>query len=197
MKDTIESTFGTKALEHALFYEHEGSLRFELSEGGSFVEMFIQAFNKATEVINSVFSETVDISVCLAFYGNKTLLGNLSVFKSLVDCQIEVPKEDCQIWQKQYPEGELRTFIAFSTTKKELSKFIWSALACDMGVKPRVNCNIYLYSNELGILVHPYDDRGMDILGPNKKLLEKLYSTFHHYLLEYDIEEMDKTYANK
>jgi len=197
MKDTIESTFGTEALEHALFYEHEGSLRFELSEGGSFVDMFIQAFNKSTEIVNFLFSATEQISVCLAFYGSKSLLGSLSVFRDLVDCQIEIPKKNCQIWQKQYPECELRTFIAFSTDKKELPKFLWSALASDMGVKPRVNCSIYLFSNDLDILVHPYDDRGMDVIGSNKKLLKKLYTEFNHYLLEYDIEEMDKKYANK
>ena len=197
MRDTIRNTFGTEALEHALFYEHEGSLRFELSEGGSFVEMFIQSYNKATEIVGSIFSETEKISVCLAFYGKKSLLGNLSVFRDLVECQIEIPKKDCQIWQKQYPEAELRTFITFSTNKKELPKLLWSAIASDMGVKPRVNCSIYIYCSELGVLVHPYDDRGLDVIGPNKELLKKLYTKFHHYLLDYDIEEMDKKYANK
>ncbi len=197
MKATIENTFGENALEHALFYEHDGSLRFELSESGSYIEMFTLALNKATEIVNYIFYEVEKIYVCLAFYGNKSFLGNLSVFRGLAGCQIKIPKENYQIWQKQYPEGGLRTFIAFTIVKKEFHKLLWSALASDLGVTPKANCSIYIYSEELGVLVHPYDDRGMDVIGPNKDLLEKLYNKYYHYLLEYNIEQMDKIYAKK
>ena len=41
----------------------------------------------------------------------------------------------------------------------------------------------------------PYDDRGMDVVGPNFQLLLALYQKHHSYLLQYDIEAMDATFA--
>ena len=170
IKESIESVFGQKALDHALFYENEGSLRFELSEGGSYAEMFIQAYTKASEILGAVFEEQKDAHACLGFYGEKTLLSNLSVFRDIRDCQITIPKSECEIWQGIEPEEELlRTYIAFPVQKDDIPKLLWSALAADLGVKPRANCDVYLFSIKQEVLVHPYDDRGMDVIGSNKK----------------------------
>ncbi|MHC8338757.1 DUF3885 domain-containing protein [Pseudomonas sp. HLT2-19-2] len=40
-----------------------------------------------------------------------------------------------------------------------------------------------------------YDDRGMDVVGPNKDLLSQLYRQHHTYLLDYDRHTMDTTFA--
>ncbi len=38
------------------------------------------------------------------------------------------------------------------------------------------------------MLVHPYDDRGMDVVGPNHALLADLYARFDAYLSDSDRE---------
>lgn len=197
IKHSIETVFGKKAIDHALFYENEGSLRFELSEGGSYAEMFFQAYAKASEILGAVFEEQEEVQACLGFYGEKTLLGSLSVFRGIRDCQISIPKSECEIWQGIESEEELlRTYVAFPVQKGDLPKLLWSALAIDLGVQPRANCDVYLFSIKQEILVHPYDDRGMDVIGPNKAVLQGLFNKYRHYLLEYDMEVMEMQYGN-
>lgn len=197
IKQSIERVFGKRALDNALFYEYEGSLRFELSEGGTYAEMFFQAYAKASEILDAVFEEQEELHACLGFYGEKTLLGSLSVFRGIQDCQISIPKSECEIWQGIEPEEELlRTYIAFPVQKGDIPKLLWSALAADLGVRPRANCDVYLFSIKQGILAHPYDDRGMDVIGPNKALLRGLFNKYRHYLLEYDMAEMERQYGN-
>ncbi len=192
-REKIESVFGIKSLDHALFYNHKGSLRFELSEGGSYINMFTKAFNKASNILEAAICGSNRVIICLAFYGENTLLSSLSVFKSIKDCQISIPKSESEIWQKECPSEEcMRTFIAFPIKADEVHKFLWGALAGELGIRPRLKCDAYLIDLEKNILLHPYDDRGMDIIGPNKAFLKELFISFNENLLDYDIKEMNE-----
>nr|WP_259641718.1 DUF3885 domain-containing protein [Pseudomonas salomonii] len=44
-------------------------------------------------------------------------------------------------------------------------------------------------------MIFPYDDRGMDVVGPNTDLLLQLYRHHHAYLLDYDRPVMDITFT--
>ena len=44
--------------------------------------------------------------------------------------------------------------------------------------------------------MHPYDDRGMDVIGPNHALLADLYHRFNERLLDYDRARMDGFFAS-
>jgi Domain of unknown function (DUF3885) len=50
----------------------------------------------------------------------------------------------------------------------------------------------YLLSLDQQILFHPYDDRGMDIIGNNRVVLEQIYTKFNDWLLDYDRLTMDE-----
>ena len=48
MQEQVKDKFGDKALDFALFYNHERSLRFELSSNQhSYIEMFLRAYDRA------------------------------------------------------------------------------------------------------------------------------------------------------
>jgi len=59
-----------------------------------------------------------------------------------------------------------------------------------LGIKPSCWFDLYIYDIELGILVHPYDDRGMDVVGTNKFMMKRIYKQYHNWLLDYDINVM-------
>ena len=44
-------------------------------------------------------------------------------------------------------------------------------------------------------LYHLYDDRGLDILGGSRELLLPLYHQFHDWILEYNLEKIDRLFA--
>lgn len=202
MQQEVYRMFGKQAFEHGIFYLYEDSLRFELSIGGSFIEMFHQALSKGMEILNDVFSETDDLQACLTFYGVKGLLGNLSIFKNLEALGIQLDKSVSNIWQEEIAKDDefydeywkFKTFVMFPINKNKMLKLLWSAMASDFGIKPKVNASVYLFSPKLQILAHPYDDRGMDIIGNNFDEKKRIFDKFNHYLLDYDREMMNKSF---
>lgn len=62
-------------------------------------------------------------------------------------------------------------------------------------IQPKPNCILYLFNLKKHVMVFPYDDRGMDVVGPNKNLLLQLYRLHHTYLLDYDRHTMDTTFS--
>ena len=202
IRDLAYRTFGKNAFEHGLFSLHEQSLRFDLSVEGSFVELFNQALSKGIEILDNVFGKKNDLYACVSFYGGKGLLANLSIFKQLKSLDIELNKSSCEIWQEQYSQEEnddleenyFRTFIIFPIGRTEMLSLLWSAVSSDFNISPKVSAHIYFFSSKLQILAHPYDDRGMDIIGSNHDLKQILFDSFNSYLLDYDREIMNKNF---
>jgi hypothetical protein len=193
----ILQVFGEKALEHRLFYLHSHSLRVELSGGETYIQMFLRACARSKAIIDFGLEGLQTVTVCLSFYGSSLLVGNLSVFRNLRECGITIPKT-AEVWQHQEPHvfdedwDLIRTFICFDIELSQIDIFLWGTLANELGVRPRNSCSLYLLNLDRQILFHPYDDRGMDIIGNNKALLEQIYTKFNDWLLDYDRPTMDE-----
>ena len=56
--------------------------------------------------------------------------------------------------------------------------------------------NVYL-AGPGPYLYHLYDDRGLDVLGSSQELLLPLYRQFHSWILEYDLEQIDRLFASE
>jgi hypothetical protein len=197
MQQAIADIFGTNALGHAIFYSHPHGLRFELSESGdrSYIQMFLQAYQKAERITDFIFADAKNLHIAVGFYSYEAdgWLDNLAVFESIASCGLTIPDarstwvsatEDGSEW------GQLRQTIVFEIDRPCIAQCLWGALAQDLGIRPRLTCDVYLFDLELGILAHPYDDRGMDIIGNNLGILRETYAKFDRYLLAYDREIM-------
>ncbi|MGM8930094.1 DUF3885 domain-containing protein [Salinicola halophyticus] len=55
----------------------------------------------------------------------------------------------------------------------------------------------YFFNLTQEVMVFPYGDREMDVVGPNQYFLKELYDTFGHYLIEYDSVAMDASFLQK
>ena len=154
IREKIENEFGKNALNHGLYFKHKAGLRFELSEGNSYIEMFISAYKKSEKILQSAFEGSEKITVCLAYYGEDTILENLSSLKGLEDCQIII--KDHESWKKYDPEDESqRIFVAFEIGKKELTKILWGVLATELGITPKIGCDPYFIDFKNKIIAHP------------------------------------------
>ena len=63
-----------------------------------------------------------------------------------------------------------------------------------------INClasAVYLLHPNEKILYHLYDDRGLDVVAKDQRKLYPLYETFNAWILDYDREQIDKTFKNK
>jgi hypothetical protein len=202
-RSQIESQFQGKAFERPLFYKHSGGLRFELSEGGTMLEQFLVALQKATEICSEIFLERETITLCLRLWVHENYFHIRKTLTELNKVGISIPKKR-EIWLETIDTSELsdddvplwNVSIVFEIPKNLLQNILWCALSCDMGwIQPKVSAMFYMFNLEAKIMIWPYDDRGMDVVGPNPAALERLYIQFSTYLLEYDREVMDQTFA--
>jgi hypothetical protein len=196
--DELYRVFGEDAFEGRLFYANEPALRFELSRGGSHIEQFTRAYDRAREIARYAFRDSASLVVVLALFGEGPPLRQVSVFRSLRACGVPMGRpRSC--WSRSFEDDTCRehhTFVAFRADASVLDGLLWGALAGDLGIRPALLAGVYIADPERGLLVHPYDDRGMDVIGPNRERLAELFARFHHDLLDYDLERMERFFGS-
>lgn len=190
---TIRQLFGEKALEPALFYHHNPALRFSLSQSGNAIQQFSNAYDRGRDILQVAFADTEKIFFVATAIGTASHFHYRGSLRSLHACHV-VPTHPYELWYEAHDEL-WRVFLAFEGDKAWLEPLLWGTLARDLAIQPALDCRIYAIAPELGILAHPYDDRGMDIIG-NPQRLHTLYQRFNHYLLEYDRARMTRMLHN-
>lgn len=199
----IERIFGGRSFERPLFYSYPGGLRFALSEGGTAIEQLVCSITKASAVCEDIFDEGRLPILCLRRRAGKSKYAHRKQLRELHNADIRVPR-DRSIWLEPVPkddrfdEGveEWWINIAFSLPLGQVKNALWCALSVDLGpIRPRPGCLVYLFSLEGGVMVFPYDDRGMDVVGPNVELLRTLYMKHYSLLLPYDLAAMQETFG--
>ena len=204
--DRFSNAFPGVDFPNNLFYEYEFALRFEL--GGEEVtfarplKRFIQAFERADQVAVDLFRDTATLWLFCASYGelappSKRLeqfaLCNLpqSRFSYLgaLD-QSDNPAVDTDLGPvfRHWDCAEI-------ARQDQLREVLWLGLGGEVGVRPAAQVQIYLADVERGLVLHPYDDRGMDVAALDRALLTPLYHAHKPWLLEYNRPEMDAQFA--
>ncbi len=202
MRERIEVVFEGKAFLRPLFYNYQGGLRFELSEPGSYTHQFRTALNKSVEICEKVFEPTPELVACLKMFMEGNAFTARQALRKLKDLGICIPQQR-EIWteppdDEDWVQGDIPQYwvtIAFPIEKTMLEPLLWSACAKDFQIEPKAPCSIYFMDLVRGVMALPYDDRGMDIVGPNHTLLSEIFATHRHYLLGYDMDTMRATFA--
>ncbi len=78
----------------------------------------------------------------------------------------------------------------------EIDKLLWNCVAEDMDVQPFAEWDdIHFVDLQKRMIVHVYDDRGMDVVAMDKETIEPFYTKFNDWLLDYDSEKMDQQFG--
>lgn len=202
LQQQIDEMFEGKAFERPLFYSYPGGLRFGLSETGTAIEQFLTALQKARSICEDLFPEEGSLVVCLRVRSGSNPFAHRTVLAELREAGIQMPVDRAQWYEAvseddriSEDEAEFWVNIAFRPPLSLLQNLLWCALAKDFGtLRPRPFCDIYLFNLALGVMAFPYDDRGMDVVGPNRAVLRRLYQTHQPYLLDYDRAQMDEAH---
>ncbi|WDU64802.1 DUF3885 domain-containing protein [Pseudomonas poae] len=203
LKHRILQTFGENIFDRPLFYTYPGGLRFELSEAGNSIERFLTALRKATAICQKIFTAEDSLVITLRVHSGSNAFNHRQTLRSLRSAEIHIPAQRW-IWSEEIDPGdwlsesepEYWLNLAFEAPVALLETCLWCALASDFhAIKPSPWCDFYLFNLDKSILVLPYDDRGMDVVGPNKELLSALYRAHQAYLLDYDRPIMDHTFS--
>lgn len=193
-RDALHAAFGPDAFALPLFYGTAPALRFELSRGGTLLDQFEQAWDRAREIVDYAFGDAGELIVVISAFADGPRMPYLDIFRSLRRLRVEMQRPRAS-WTEPYHDPHVEgpdtlAYVAFPCGRDALRPLLWGALATWLGIRPHLVGNLYLASPERGIVVHPYDDRGMDVAGPNHALLADLYARFNGYLLDYDRDRM-------
>ncbi len=167
------------------------------------LEQFLLAMRKATEICSDIFPDQEPMTVCLRSHTRSNPFSHREILSNLNAAGIVIPKTreiwlepiDEQDWfEESQPEWWLN--VAFKASQTLIQSFLWCALTKDFGtVRPNPGCMVYLFNLKSELMVWAYDDRGMDVVGSNKTVLEELYNKHSSYLLDYDRAVMDATFV--
>ena len=132
----------------------------------------------------------------------RSLFAHRATLAELKAAGITIPVERA-IWTEpveregwfEESEAECWINIAFRAPASLIPNFLWCAFATDFGsIRPNPYCLIYLFNLERRVMVWPYDDRGMDVVGPNHALLAEIFQKHRQYLLAHDLAAMLETF---
>ncbi|MGB0900995.1 DUF3885 domain-containing protein [Halocynthiibacter sp.] len=201
------SAFTCKEFPHAMFYEFEFGLRFEL--GGYEVpssrplKKFIQAFERADTISSTLFRNTKSLWVLSSSYGDKEPDENrLETFGA---CDIAPNSFE---YLGASPQGDEEDLLSFGSDlfrhwdavelddQNRLREIIWLSLGREMAIQPSAKADIYVVDFEHGIALHAYDDRGMDVVSTDQDKLKVLYAKYKSWLLDHDMPRMQATFEN-
>jgi hypothetical protein len=181
-------------------------LRFEL--GGDFdnivqpVPRFLQAHGRASAVADALFS--ADCVAVVASQGCPADQAGLSDdvmdgFVALQSTGFDPPRisewqANLHPWQDSETRGwDFRSFD-LGDDKVARDTLLWHAIAYEMPIYPSARVATFLLNPSTSVMLHVYDDRGMDVIAHDPAKLRSLHADFAGWLLDYDRERMTKLF---
>ncbi len=189
--------FGVSAPPSALFYQFDAALRIEL--GGDLapdppIRRFEQAAYRATQVANFLFSRAPWPLAFIASWRESQSYDFAPLQKVLGDLASKRPAFSIE------EPGQ-----AGSTTNWQVSKIKQQSqihdllkldIAHDLGLQPAASgTKTWLVDFDRAIMLHAYDDRGLDLVAMDKKDLLPAFDRFQSWLLDYDRARMEHIFS--
>lgn len=181
------------------------SIRFELG-GETFsmaepVARFTQAYDRARAVADHVFHNSNQILGIVSWFQDDCDLGGNPVVNvgleglAVAGFRPGAPLatwEDSPPWLIEEDQVDL-TWHAFDLTngKNLRDVLLWCAISREMPIQPEASAIIYLYDADADVVLHVYDDRGMDLISLSETTLRSTYDRFSGWLLGWDRPRMD------
>ncbi|MEO1967331.1 MAG: DUF3885 domain-containing protein [Sphingomonadaceae bacterium] len=96
------------------------------------------------------------------------------------------PSDDAYVW-------DIRSYD-IGPDKITRDTLLWHAVASEMPIYPSAPVVAFLIEPSTSVMMHVYDDRGVDVSAYDAATLYALYSGFADWLLDYDRERMAKLF---
>lgn len=189
------------------FGAEEVRLRFELG-GEEFdhavqpVPRFLQAHRRASTIANALFSG--NCTAVVAWDGQApdstglfddgedgfTALQSTGFRPPLISewraMLYPDPDDETGVWQlRSYDLGH---------DKAARDTLLWHAIASEMPIYPSAPIVTFLLDPCKSVMLHVYDDRGMDVIASNPAQIQGLHADFKDWLLDYDSERMARLF---
>ncbi|MET1110479.1 MAG: DUF3885 domain-containing protein [Allosphingosinicella sp.] len=185
------------------------SLRFELG-GETFgneapVPRFLQAFGRASQIVQEVFEgsrQLLGIVAAVPIPAGDLFAPARDGFEALVAAGFTLePLSEWQaaMWPDQVEEEDREQCrwrsYDLGTEPLQRDVLLWCAISLEMAVTPKAPVSSFLADFDRNLLLHVYDDRGMDVIALDREPLLQTYRRRDAWLLDYDRERMREAFG--
>ncbi len=212
----LERTFhtlkkiGNERLQLPIFYESPIALRFET--GDPTLNIFLDEGHLNPRYLRSALWRTSFLYEKTAPFD--TLLWVLyrtsdadADIRELLEsfCRLTHLPSPAEVYQQETTDaaGEPMTriflFWDMEETPPKIAPLLSAIMESDfkgLGFR-ELSSAVFFFDTTRHLLFHPYDDRGADVAGETTEKIRFLYADCQNWLLDYDIERMRNTFAQK
>ena len=212
----LERTFetlkqiGNERLQLPIFYECPVSLRFET--GDPDLEIFLTEKKLNPKYLRSALWRTSFLYEKTAPFDTLLwVLYRTSDVNSDVDeiidrfCRLTHLPSPAEVYQQEVttaaeePMTRILLFWDMDDTPPKIQPLFEEIVHSDfkgLGFR-ELSSAIFFFDTTRHLLFHPYDDRGLDIVGKSPEDIRYLYEDCRNWLLDYDMERMRNTFEQK
>ena len=204
----LNDNFKGLRIKQPLFYSWDVGLRFDLQFGSAdTVEYFDEVVRRASAIFETAFFETDKVFLVLMEYKYKRRKIRFSNFTfkhidKLIRSEVIYTKRK-RLYEPS-DKFDIRNIAIVKLTAERINhKIILAAIGnSDFPARePRLDKNGFLTSKEIyfmnidrKLILHMYDDRGLDIISAKKETIVSIYKKHKDIILDYDREQIDKQF---
>ena len=180
---------------HPLFYVYPWGLRFQLGvyELDDTAEYVRSAMDRGRKIWDAAFEAEDDVLLIFDATPDRMLKQELKACRLQ---RIRV-RRTCPIPGKDMPEEEPTYFYRhlYRAAAKDIPfDAILRGIVEEQTLVGghRYGSSVYFYNRTKKLLFHPYDDRGADLIGPDRESLRPWYRELNDLLLDWNRRDMDR-----
>lgn len=195
---------GLDSFEHPIFYHADIGIRFEIGVGevykrinGKYIprkEYISNALNRATQIYDMGIKYP-EIMVWELYLENGE---DKNTYKSLFKRKIIDVMPSEEFTQDVDCDGEIfkQTLFYWDLKNKKIpiEKVFREIILGDIGGSNEFVSSIFLFDVKNHVMLHLYDDRGLDIVAHAKDTLMGIYKQLNTWILGYDRERINKVF---
>jgi hypothetical protein len=204
LKDKMQKELkllGLNFLKHPIFYNCQYGIRFEIGIG----DVYNKDMTPRKEYIENALSRAMDIyingikSPALLMWEvypkndeDKRNFENLFSKKIIPILPQEEFSQDINIDNDIIKQTQF--YWDLKKSKIPMDKVFREIILGDLGGLQDFISSIYLFDVENHVMLHLYDDRGLDIVAYDKSTLIPIYQKLNTWILDYDRRQIDKIF---
>lgn len=165
-------------------------------------EYFNQAFIRAVSIFEAVFSSNDAVTLLYQKYSDgrqKIRKGNL-IFRQVKDAKNKTAEhsavKDVAYFGNKSACWRQVCWANLTIEDINYKNIFLSIINMDFGGrKPIIYGDWFFMNLTKGIILHLYDDRGMDVVGSSVEVLSDLYKSHNSWILDYDRARIDSVFS--
>lgn len=203
----IREYYKVNKIKHPILYNFPIGLRYEIGTGkvydeeGNADERYIKTALKRVEDIFEDMKFSDDILVVLdRFIDDDELSNDVKVVQIIRGVFKEIIDEEIGCLSEINEDGESinfdRHFFHCTLSNINYLKLFEAIIKADIGGFSELVSSVFIFDLEKHMMLHLYDDRGLDVVAENTSLLLPIYKKYNKWILSYDRVKIDTLFNN-